>query len=159
VKEFGADVVFDYTSPTCAEDIKKFTKNNLKYAVDCITQDSTIKICYSALGRAGGKYTALDPYPQEGATRKVVKPDWVLATRISGRGSHWPEPFQSPPEPAYLEFAKPVYAALQKHLDNGDIRPHKARVSDGGFEDIINGVNLIRQKQVSGEKLVYTISK
>lgn len=55
VKSYGADVCFDYNSPTCGPDIRAFTHDALDYALDCITVDSSLKICYQALGRLGGK--------------------------------------------------------------------------------------------------------
>lgn len=55
VKSYGADVCFDYNSPTCGPDIRAFTNDSLDYALDCITVDSSLKICYQALGRLGGK--------------------------------------------------------------------------------------------------------
>ena len=55
VRSYGADECFDYNSPTCGADIRAFTDNALDYALDCITEESTMKICYQALGRCGGK--------------------------------------------------------------------------------------------------------
>ncbi len=55
VRSYGADVCFDYNSSTCGPDIRAFTKDALDYALDCITEESTMKICYQALGRCGGK--------------------------------------------------------------------------------------------------------
>ncbi|THC94059.1 hypothetical protein EYZ11_006468 [Aspergillus tanneri] len=86
VKSYGAEAAFDYKSPTCGEEIRRYTGNTLAYAMDCITQEQSTRICYAAIGRAGGRYVALDPYPERAATRKVVKPDWILATAITGRG-------------------------------------------------------------------------
>lgn len=117
-----------------------------------------MKICYAAIGRVGGRYTALDPYPENQATRKVVKPDWILATRITGKGCTWPEPYGSAPDPALREFAHPFFGIMQKLLDEGKIRPHPARPSQGGFEALVEGVGIIRRGEISGEKLVYRIS-
>ncbi len=158
VKSFGAEEAFDYNSPTCAQDIKAYCKNKLAYALDCITQQQTMKICYAAIGRVGGRYTALDPYPENQATRKVVKPDWILATRITGKGCTWPEPYGSAPDKELREFAHPFFGVMQKLLDEGKIRPHPARPSKGGFEALIEGVGIIRRGEISGEKLVYRLS-
>ena len=157
VKSFGAEEAFDYNSPTCAQDIKAYCKNQLAHALDCITQQQTMKICYSAIGRVGGRYTALDPYPENQATRKIVKPDWILATRITGKGCTWPEPYGSAPDPELREFAHPFFGVMQKLLDEGKIRPHPARPSKGGFEALIEGVGTIRRGEISGEKLVYRL--
>lgn len=63
VKGFGADVCFDYNEANCGPEIRKFTGNALDYALDCITEESTMKICYEALGRCGGKCMLLLPFP------------------------------------------------------------------------------------------------
>ena len=55
VRSFGADVCFDYNDPECGPKIREFTGNALDYALDCITEPQTMKICYQALGRCGGK--------------------------------------------------------------------------------------------------------
>lgn len=63
VRSYGADACFDYNSPTCGADIRAFTNNALDYALDCITKESSMKICYQALGRCGGRCT---PFPSSG---------------------------------------------------------------------------------------------
>ena len=65
VKGYGAAVCFDYNDPQCGQEIRKATGNALEYALDCITEESTMKICYEALGRCGGKCMSpsLDPFP------------------------------------------------------------------------------------------------
>ena len=55
VKDYGADECVDYQSPTCGPDIRVMTGNALDYALDCVTNEGTMKICYQALGRCGGK--------------------------------------------------------------------------------------------------------
>lgn len=55
VESYGADKCFDYNEASCGEDIRSFTGNALDYALDCITTESSVKICYRALGRCGGK--------------------------------------------------------------------------------------------------------
>ncbi|KAK6845889.1 alcohol dehydrogenase [Apiospora arundinis] len=106
VKGYGADVVFDYNSPTCGADIRAFCGNALDYALDCITEESTMKICYQAIGRLGGKYCGLEPYPVDYASnRRAVEPDWILATWMRGLPISWPEPFGNAGKPECREFA------------------------------------------------------
>lgn len=157
MKSYGAEAVFDYHSPTCAADIRTYTNNDLEYVLDCITAESSMKICYAALGRAGGFYTALDPYPEHLATRKVVTPDWILATRIAGMPCSWPQPFTGEADGRYLEWSAPLYEDVQRILDEGKIRAHPVVVSEGGFEALLEGVGKLRRKEVSGQKLVYTL--
>lgn len=150
-------MAFDYRSPTCGADIRTYTNNSLDFCFDCITQESTMKICYGAIGRAGGSYTALDPFPEKTNTRKAVKPDWVLATKIMGRGSTWPAPYGCDGDPGLPIFAVPYYATLQKLLNEGKIRPHPQRKIAGGLNGIITGVGMVRRGEVTGEKLIFTL--
>lgn len=116
-----------------------------------------MKICYGAIGRAGGRYTALDPFPESQSTRKVVKPDWILATRIGGQPCTWPAPYESEANPKFLEWSTPLYEKVQRLLTEGKIQPQKLRVSDGGFSAVLDGVGMLRRKEISGEKLVYRL--
>jgi NADPH:quinone reductase-like Zn-dependent oxidoreductase len=68
-KSYGATAVFDYKQPSCIEDIWKHTRNSLKYVLDCVSEPETMEFCYKCFGRTGGKYSALEPYPELFHTR------------------------------------------------------------------------------------------
>lgn len=85
VKSYGAVEAFDYNSPSCASDIRTYTKNSLRYALDTITNAASMKLCYTAIGRAGGKYNALDLLPDQSSMRNTVKADWVMSITLSGK--------------------------------------------------------------------------
>ena len=157
-KSYGAEKVFDYRSATCAQDIREYTKNTLEFIIDCITVEATMKLCYQAMGRAGGNYTALEPPPEAQHTRKAIKHDWILATATTGRSCSWPEPYGRPGDPLIRAFAEDFAVQTQVVFSEGKLKPHPARVLKGGFEGILEGVNIIRRGEVSGEKLVYQIS-
>lgn len=65
VRGYGADDCVDYHSPTCGPDIRAMTGNALDYALDCVTNEGTMKICYQALGRCGGKCRTSSFIPDE----------------------------------------------------------------------------------------------
>lgn len=158
VKSYGADVVYDYKSADCAAKIRADTNNELEFIIDCFAEDSSMRFCYAAMGRAGGKYVALNPFSEHLHNRKVIEPDWILATRIAGDGSNWPVPFRCPPEPKILEVSLPLYTTFQALLDERKIRPHTVQLEDGGLSGIPGGVQKIRSGEVSGVKLVYTLA-
>ncbi|KAJ6111050.1 alcohol dehydrogenase [Penicillium sp. IBT 16267x] len=155
VKSYGADVVYDYKSADCAAKIRADTNNELEYIIDCFAEDSSMRFCYAAMGRAGGKYVALNPFSEHLHNRKVIEPDWILATRIAGDASCWPAPFECPPEPKILEVSLPLYSIFQSLLDERKIRPHTVKLESGGLAGIPEGVEKIRSGKVSGVKLVY----
>ncbi|OBT85196.1 hypothetical protein VE02_05686 [Pseudogymnoascus sp. 03VT05] len=139
-KSFGAHETFDYKSSGCAANINAHCENALEYAVDCVAEDSTMKFCYAAIGRA------------------VIQPDWILATSITGDASSWPAPYACEPEPRLLEMAGPVFEKTQQLLLEGKIRAHPVRVEEGGWHGLLNGVQIIRKGEVSGQKSVYKLS-
>lgn len=158
VKSYGADKVYDYKMPDCAQKIRSDTGNLLEYVIDCFAEDSSLRFCYAAMGRAGGRYTALNPINDLLTTRKVITPDWVLATRIAGDGSSWPAPFACEPEPRLREMSGPLFERIQKLLDSRKIRPHSVQLEDGGLTGILDGVEKIRKGEISGVKLVYALA-
>lgn len=156
VKSYGASAVFDYQGPDCTAEIRKHTKNKIKYALDCISTTSSMQFCYQAMGRAGGKYTALEPYSEAVArTRRVVKPDWIMGPQMLGKEIRWPEPHWRPASTEMGEFGVYWTAVLRKLLDNGLIRPHPIVVKQGGLPEVLRGIEDIREKRISGKKLVF----
>lgn len=158
VKSYGADKVYDYKSEDCAQEIRFDTGNVLEYTIDCFAEDSSMRFCYAAMGRAGGHYTALNPFNDMLATRKVITPDWILATRIAGDGSSWPAPYACEPEPKLREMARPMFDKIQKLLDSQKIKPHLVQLEDGGLQGVLKGVEKIRKGEISGTKLVYALA-
>ena len=159
VRSYGAVEAFDYRSPDCAAHIRARTKNGLRYALDCITNADSIKTCYGALGRVGGKYTALDPYPEAIArSRKAVKAEWVMGPVMIGKDIKWPPPHQFKGSQELRLFGEEWFRELQWLLDGGRIRTHPLNVCGGGFEGVLDGLERVRAGKVAGEKLVYGLS-
>ncbi|MCJ1406593.1 hypothetical protein MMC19_000659 [Ptychographa xylographoides] len=157
VKSYGAEEAFDYKSPTCATDIRAYTKNTLSYALDCITEANTMQICYAAIGRAGGRYTGLEPYPELQHTRKAVKPDWVMALTIYGKKVALDGVYGRDACPEDRIFGRKWFATVQKLLDQGKLRSHPIKIGSGAFEGVLEGVDQMRKRTISGEKLVYRV--
>jgi NADPH:quinone reductase-like Zn-dependent oxidoreductase len=158
VRSFGADAVFDYTSPTCAADIRAHTRNSLRLALDCITTSDTTRLCYAALGRAGGRYVALDPYSAAvAATRAVVRPDWVFGLELLGEDIAWPAPHGRKANPVAKAFCEEWQRTMQGLLDRGQIRTHPQLVRDTGLAGALEGLEQLRTKKVSGQKLIYAL--
>lgn len=118
-----------------------------------------MQFCYAALGRAGGRYTTLLPYPQHLHTRKRVKPEWLLAPALLGRRIGWPAPYNIEGDYELRVFGREWFLCAQQLLQTGKIRPHPMRLGEGtGFPAVLQGLDLLKRKIVSGEKLVYTIT-
>jgi hypothetical protein len=114
--------------------------------------------CFSAIGRAGGRYVSLDPYPEHVATRKVVTADWVLGPAIFGDGCAWPPPYGRPEDPELRQFGADLWAIAQKLVDEGKLQHHPLRVLDGGLKAVLDGMELVKKGAVSAEKIVVRLS-
>ncbi|KAH8889608.1 putative alcohol dehydrogenase [Thozetella sp. PMI_491] len=157
----GADAVFDYRSPTCAADIRKWTQNKLRYAWDCV--GSGEKICAGALSTSEPSWfgTIVAPYDKELllATNPLVDgPHWTVGYRALG------EPFELggnffPPSPEDLQFAVMFYELTRGLLEKGIIKPIDPEVNrtGDGLEGVMKGMDEMRAGRVSATKLVFTL--
>lgn len=119
-----------------------------------------MKFCYAAIGRAGGRYTTLEPYPEHLHTRKRVRPEWILGPALLGRRIGWKDPYDIQANPGLRVFGREWFECVQRMLDKGEIRPHPVRVGErAGLENVLEGVEVLREKAVSGEKLVYYVGE
>lgn len=161
VKSYGASAVFDYRSSDAVSKIRKHTRSSLKYVLDCISEPETVSFCYSCLGRSGGRYCALEPYPDflTKSRPKTVAHDWVLGPVVLGKKLGWPSPFDKEGDASAREFAVGWFRTAQALLDDRKLRTHPLRIMEGGMESISDGLELLRKKQVSGEKLIYRLEQ
>ncbi|KAF4988361.1 hypothetical protein FGRMN_9808 [Fusarium graminum] len=153
----GAKACFDYKSPTCGPDIREHTRDSLTYALDCITDTSSMAICYEALGSSGGKYVALDAFPVRGHTRRSVVPEWVCTPTQFGHAIRWTAPYDLEPRPHDLECAEKWYVVAQRLIDDGHIEPPEMEERKGGLAAVAEGVEEVRRGLVKGRRLVYPI--
>jgi NADPH:quinone reductase-like Zn-dependent oxidoreductase len=158
VRGYGADVVFDYQDPVCPAEIRAFTKDGLRYVLDCISTTQSMEFCYSVIGRSGGRYTGLEPYSTSvAATRKLIKADWVLGPVMVGRPIGWPAPYNRPAMPEMAEFGVRWIKTLQGLYDKRLLRPHPLIVRAGGLDGVLQGIQEVKAGRLSGKKLVYTL--
>ncbi|KAF4963992.1 hypothetical protein FSARC_8042 [Fusarium sarcochroum] len=154
----GAKAWFDYKSPTCGADIREHTGDSLGYALDCITDTSSMAICYEALGSSGGRYVALDAFPVRGHTRRSVIPEWVCTPTQFGHAIRWTAPYDLEPRPRDLEYAEKWYVIAQQLVDGGHIEPPEVEERKGGLVAVSEGMEEVRRGLIKGRRLVYPIS-
>ena len=161
VRFFGADAVFDYKSPTCAADIKEFTKNNLVYAWDC-TGDGA-GLCAAAMSDAEpGNYGCIMPADLD--LLKKTNPNVIGHESVRGydtMGEKYLWLGETPIEPSLqeMQFYMSFLELTQPLLQDGSIRPLKAALNKtgSGLEGALAGLEEMQAGRVSGEKLVYTV--
>lgn len=158
VLRFGAEKVFDYHSASCAADIRAYTDDELAFALDCVAQADTTQLCYAALGRAGGRYVALEPFSKAVAqTRATVEPSWFMAPSLIGVEVDMHGEFGRKARPEDRVFGARAFVALQSLLDRGLVDTHPAKVMPGAWEGVVRGVDSVRTEPPSGYKLVYPV--
>jgi aspyridone synthetase trans-acting enoyl reductase len=158
VKARGAEEVFDYHSPTCGDDIRRYTDNSLAYVLDCIADLTSMKICYAAIRSRGGRYMGLNPFPIRGHTRRDVRPDYVLVYTIFGKQMGLPRPFGKPARPKDRAFAEQWYHNTQSLVDTpGAIQAHPIDHHSDGLVGVLKGLDRMRKGHVSAVKLVYEL--
>ncbi|KAH6716404.1 putative ToxD-like zinc binding oxidoreductase [Leptodontidium sp. MPI-SDFR-AT-0119] len=150
VKSYGADHVFDYRSPTAAKDIKKAFPT-ISRALDCFSEGNSFKFCTEIIQGNGDKVITL----LETKTKVPgVKSQMIMSFQLLGLEFAWLPPIGpkypvSPPERAAL-------ARFYRYLPSLaiELKPPPLTVLNGGFDDIIEGLDRLRGGKVSGSKLV-----
>lgn len=160
VTSYGAAATFDYRSPDCASAIKAHTKNSLRFALDCIGTAQSTALCHEALGRSGGRYVALERYPEAAASgRKNVRGSWVLGPVMFGRPIDM-HGYSRDADAGAREFGREWYACVERWAGEGKLRVHPARrVGEGGewARAVLEGLEMLREGKVSGEKLIVEV--
>ncbi|KAJ5683573.1 hypothetical protein N7462_006738 [Penicillium macrosclerotiorum] len=157
VRSYGADYVFDYQSPTCAQDIRAVTKNTLSFVLDPFAEAKTVRLCQEVIGRTGGRYCALEQYQEHLCSRKTVKHELVMGGAISGKGVELPEPYGIPPKPEIGVWARSWYRTVEKLVSTGQLRPCPVDLLPGKFDGIMKGLDMLREGSVSGKKLIVSL--
>ncbi|KAF1829265.1 NAD(P)-binding protein [Decorospora gaudefroyi] len=161
VKKFGAEKVFDYHDEDCAEQIRAYTGNELEFALDCVAEAETTQMCYGAIGRAGGRYVAVEPFRDSIAQGRshTVEPSWFNVMTIWGRKVELGGEYAREASAEDRAFGARSFAAVQTLVDRGLVTTHPVKVMPGSFEGIAKGLAQLRSQPPSGYKLVYRIAE
>jgi NADPH:quinone reductase-like Zn-dependent oxidoreductase len=154
VKEYGADDVFDYRSPTAVQDIIR-AYPNVDRALDCFSEGKSTEFCADVVRRSRGwVVTLLDSGKKE---MNGVRIDFMLGYTVFNAEFQWLPPLgpKFPKVPSDNEALRRFYAALPEIALKLKTPPLKK--IDGGLENLTTGLNMLRQGKVSGGKLVATI--
>ncbi|KAJ6024162.1 hypothetical protein N7540_004959 [Penicillium herquei] len=155
VKSLGADEAYDYKDPKSAAAIRAATGDKLKFVFDTISIPDSIKYCEAALSTEGGEYSNLLPGAVE---RANVNSRTTLGYTIIGEAfSFGPNPIPAKPED--LAFGVKWWAEAEKLLAAGTIKVHPPKINPGGLKGVLEGLQLLKEDKVSGEKLVYNVSE
>ena len=160
VKTLGADAVYDYRDEACGEKIRAYTSNKLVYALDCIAEASSPRICADALSTDGARtkrYSSLlglADFPRDDVEKKTTNAYSAIGEEMSftGQGT-------IPANAEDLQFMTLFIGIAQKLLAEGKIKPHPMSLRQGGLCGVLDGLKELREGKVSGEKLVYRVDE
>ncbi|CAG8973050.1 hypothetical protein HYALB_00010824, partial [Hymenoscyphus albidus] len=154
VKSRGAEVVWDYKSPTCAQDIKEYTGDELELILDPMTEAKTQRLCYQAMGRGGGRYIALEVWQDMNHTRESIEPTFIMGCSIIGNPIPLGNGYGSEADPEKRVFGIKYYRDIQKLFDARKLVPHPTRIIPGEWQGVLDGIELLKSRSISAEKLV-----
>lgn len=154
-KSLGCDVVIDYRKPTVVEDLKAaIAASGASFAAAfdghaAASGDSTsYNIMASVMQPDGGAITTVLPLSED-AVKSLpanVKFDgWTMVGTAHDLDKEG-------------EFARRWFRQLGKWLDAGKFQPNVVKVVPGGLAGVKEGLRLLEEGKVSGEKMVYRIA-
>ena len=140
VKSLGADAVFDYNEPDCAEKIRAYTEDSLYYVLDTISQEASFKICAGALSSDSSKHElhCVALLPVDTWPRKDVNARAILAYTTFGEAFYKFE-MSFPPLKDHYDFGVMFWKLSAKLLAEGKIKPHPAQIREKGLSGVPEG--------------------
>lgn len=128
--------------------------------MDIIADTHSIRVSYAAIGRAGGSYVGFELVPEEitASLRKVVTSSWVLGIRMSGSKVALDRGYGSEADPELRAWGCTLFQRMETLVHEGKIRPNRVEIGTGGLHGVMEGIETMREKRVSGKKLVYVAS-
>ncbi|KAJ5683470.1 Polyketide synthase enoylreductase [Penicillium macrosclerotiorum] len=155
VRSLGADAIYSYKDTNAAAEIRKDTNNSLKLVFDCISLESSAQFCDNAISTEGGKYSALLNVK---IGRANVDDGFTLAYTTIGEAFNFGDiPFPAKPEDK--AHAEKFIAIAESLLAERKIKVHPPKVGKHGLKGVLEGLQLLKEDKVSGEKLVYNVEE
>jgi len=163
VKSLGADVVFDYNSPTWTSDVRAHTDDKLYYIWDCIGTPASYATTPHALSTSPPegqelRYGTIVTPPEGRNFGSEVKVTHTLGYSVSGEAFRLGSK-EFPARQEDYDFMVEWYKIALELLEQGKWKPHRLDVRDGGLEGIFEGLKDMEEGRVSGVKVVYRIGE
>ncbi|EXJ61035.1 hypothetical protein A1O7_05188 [Cladophialophora yegresii CBS 114405] len=154
VKSLGAAAAFDYKDPACVSQIKQYIGHGRgpKYVFDTVSTEATANLCGQVIAPRGfWAYVLLGTkFPREDV-RKIYPLAYLSVGERLQKGT-----LEFPASPRDFVFVSEWMLLVEELLRKGLVKPHPSQI-EHGLENILGGLELMRQGKVSGKKLVYTV--
>ncbi|KAE8397012.1 hypothetical protein BDV37DRAFT_266874 [Aspergillus pseudonomiae] len=155
VKKLGADAVYDYRDPKAAAAIREATNDNLRLVFDTISLEDSAKFCDKALSTKGGEYSNILNSKIE---RENVNDRATLGYTVVGEPIQFGD-LEIPAIPEDREFAEMFWKLSEPLVAQGKIKVHPVKVCADGLSGVLQGLELLKEDKVSGQKLVYNVAE
>ncbi|GAA5882235.1 hypothetical protein JCM16303_002297 [Sporobolomyces ruberrimus] len=152
-KQYGADEIIDYRGKSIdqvAEEIKKAAGGSIHYVYDAVSEHGSFEASTMALGKnGGGKYTHVLPLSDEQTKSlpKGVTTHHEMCNVAYGGSEE---------EKAHCEK---YFDLLGQWLEKGEFKSQRVEVIPGGLEGVKEGLRMLKEGEVKGQKLVYRIAE
>ena len=158
-KVAGADVVVDYRQGQAKAQILEALKGEkLKYAFDAVSENGTTNQLASLIDKdTKGAIIVLVLYPSEDLPSHIEYPQTSVFSCYGEEQKFGTRILPASPEDK--AFATKFFEKLEEWLEEGKIKPNKITVVPNGLAGVPEGFRRMREKEVSGEKLVFRISE
>lgn len=160
VKKLGATEVFDYNSPTCGPDMRKYTNNTLRLAWDTISEHNSPKICGEALSSDASlnlKYGTILPNEDIPRKSELQVTSTLMYTIFNEKFEKWGMSFDASQED--FAFAKTFFGITETLLAEGKLEAHPDKLGKEGLQGALKGMEEQKAGKVSGVKLVYKVDE
>lgn len=158
LRGLGADICFDYKDSSVVSEIRRVTKNELAYAIDCISEKESIRqVCATLTGRKPQVVTLLPRISDEIPAH--IKEHSVLMYTIFGHEIHaFRKVYEARPNDKI--FAETFYKLLSDYLlPNNLLKPNPVTKIPGGLNAVEQGFKRMMDNKIAGEKLFYTLAE
>lgn len=159
--EYGAAGTARYTSASCAETVRELARVPIRHTLDCITSPESVATSFAAMARTGGRYACLEALDDSWRTRRLIRVKEVMGFEGLGhdvRLGPAPSTYWRDRNPSLNAHCRRWRDEVQGLLDAGSLRHHPIREVPGAWGGIIEGLALLKNGQVRGQKLVVRLS-
>jgi NADPH:quinone reductase-like Zn-dependent oxidoreductase len=153
VKSYGADAVYDYRDPKSLDAIIS-AYPNLSMSQDGISESESTKFCCEAVAQNNGTVVSLDPMAKSSVKGVTLRP--IIMYTVFGRAFGLLQPV-GPKFPVKAEDRAGLarfYEMLPGLVKGGSLKAPPIQEQGKGFDKLAPGLDLLRERQVSGKKLV-----
>ncbi|KAH7142759.1 chaperonin 10-like protein [Dactylonectria estremocensis] len=158
VKRLGADFAVDYRDAEAGAKIRQYTNNELRYAWDTISIDSSGQICAAGLTTDSSLKPVYGNLLPVRSPRKDVSTITTVMHTVFGRDFMFGK-VHMPALQQDFEFAKTFSRITEQLLAQGRLKPHNHLVGKGGLKGVLQGLRDLQEGKVNAAKLVYRVAE